>query len=87
MASNDKEQIGRIGEAGLFLVSDRSPRGEWESFPRREPKPAKEQLDPSSRATLGPRGQPRHRQKGGPSGGRLYERPEGRRLLRRHPGG
>ena len=46
MASNDKEQIGRIGEAGLFLVSDRSPRGEWESFPRREPKPAKERLDP-----------------------------------------
>jgi hypothetical protein len=46
MASKDKEQIGRVGEAGLFLVSDRSPRREWESFPRKEPKPAKERLNP-----------------------------------------
>ena len=33
MASNDKEQIGRIGEAGLFLVSDRSPRGGMGKLP------------------------------------------------------
>jgi len=52
MAFKDKEQIGRVGEAGLLLASDRSPRREWESFPRKEPKPAKERLDPvRSRST------------------------------------
>ena len=34
----DKEQIGRVGEAGLFLVSDRTLSWEWESLPRRDPK-------------------------------------------------
>ena len=31
----DKEQIGRVGEAGLFLVSDRTLSWEGESLPRR----------------------------------------------------
>ena len=29
----DKEQIGRVGEAGLFLVSDRTLSWEGESLP------------------------------------------------------
>ena len=40
----DKEQIGRVGEAGLFLVSDRTLSWEGESLPRRDPKPACERL-------------------------------------------
>ena len=36
----DKEQIGRVGEAGLFLVSDRTLSWEWDSLPRRDPKAA-----------------------------------------------
>jgi hypothetical protein len=32
----DKGQIGRFGEAGLFLVSDRTLPWEWESLARRE---------------------------------------------------
>ena len=40
----DKEQIGRVGEAGLFLVSDRTLSWEGESLPRRDPKPAFERL-------------------------------------------
>jgi hypothetical protein len=32
----DKEQIGRVGEAGLFVVSDRTPVWEWQSFPREQ---------------------------------------------------
>jgi hypothetical protein len=52
----DKEQIGRVGEAGLFLVSDRTLSWEWESLPRRDPKPACERLDPiRSRKTRGKR--------------------------------
>ena len=36
----DKEQIGRLGEPGLFLVSDRTLSWEYESLPRRElPRP------------------------------------------------
>ena len=35
----DKEQIGRIGEAGLVLVSDRTLSWEWESLPRNERRP------------------------------------------------
>lgn len=42
----DKEQIGRVGEAGLFLVSDRTLSWEGESLPRRDPKPAFERLGP-----------------------------------------
>ena len=42
----DKEPIGRIGEAGLFLVSDRTVSWEWDSFPRRDPKAAWERLGP-----------------------------------------
>lgn len=42
----DKEQIGRFGEAGLFLVSDRTLSWEWQPLPRRDPKPACERLDP-----------------------------------------
>ena len=34
----DTEQIGRVGEAGLFLVSDRILSWEGESLPRRDPK-------------------------------------------------
>jgi hypothetical protein len=52
----DKEQIGRVGEAGLFLVSDRILSWEWEGLPRRDPKPACERLDPiRSRKTRGKR--------------------------------
>jgi hypothetical protein len=36
----DEEQVGRVGEVGLFLVSDRTLSSEWESLPRRDPKPA-----------------------------------------------
>jgi hypothetical protein len=42
----DKEQIGRVGEAGLFLVSDRTLSWEWDSLPRRDPKAAWERLGP-----------------------------------------
>ena len=42
----DKEQIGRVGAAGLFLVSDRTLSWEWQSLPRRDPKPAWERLGP-----------------------------------------
>ena len=50
----DKEQIGRVGEAGLFLVSDRTLPWERESLPRRDPKPACERLGPiRSRKTTG----------------------------------
>jgi hypothetical protein len=42
----DKEQIGGIGEAGLFLVSDRTTPLNWESHPRWPPKPARERLGP-----------------------------------------
>jgi hypothetical protein len=35
----DKEQIGRVGEPGLFLVSDRTRSSEWESLPRKERRP------------------------------------------------
>ena len=40
----DKEQIGDTDEGGLFLISDRTLY--WQSFPRREPKPARERLGP-----------------------------------------
>ena len=42
----DKEQIGRVGEAGLFLVSGRTLSWEWDSLPRRDPKAAWERLGP-----------------------------------------
>ena len=42
----DKERIGRIWERGLFLISDRTLSWEWESLPRRDPKPACERLGP-----------------------------------------
>ena len=42
----DEEQIGRIGEPGLSLVSDRTLPWEWEGYPRREPRPARERLGP-----------------------------------------
>jgi hypothetical protein len=50
----DKEQIGDTDEAGLFLISDRTLSPYWESFPRREPKPARERLGPlqSDRAVV-----------------------------------
>jgi hypothetical protein len=52
----DKKQTGRVGEAGLFLVSDRTLSWEWESLPRRDPKPACERLGPiRSRKTRGKR--------------------------------
>ena len=35
----DREQIGRIGERGLFLVSDRTWLWELEGLPRRERRP------------------------------------------------
>jgi hypothetical protein len=35
--------LGRCG-GGLRLVSDRVRSFEWESYPRREPKPARERL-------------------------------------------
>jgi hypothetical protein len=40
------EGIGRIGKAGLLLVSDRTPSQEWESFSRQSPKPTRERLGP-----------------------------------------
>jgi hypothetical protein len=42
----NEQQIGSVGEAGLFLVSDRTLSYEWEALPRREPKPACERLGP-----------------------------------------
>jgi hypothetical protein len=42
----DEEQVGRVGEVGLFLVSDRTLSSEWQSLPRRDPKPACERLAP-----------------------------------------
>ena len=42
----DTGQIGRVGEAGLFLVSDRTLSWEGESLPRRDPKAAFERLGP-----------------------------------------
>ena len=42
----DKDRIGRIWERGLFLISDRTLSWEWESLPRRDPKPACERLGP-----------------------------------------
>jgi hypothetical protein len=42
----NEEQIGRVGEVGLFLVSDRILPSEWQSLPRRDPKPACERLPP-----------------------------------------
>ena len=33
----DKGQIGRVGEAGLFVVSDRTPVWEWQSSTRATP--------------------------------------------------
>jgi hypothetical protein len=44
----DREQIGRTGEAGLFLVYDRTPAREWESYPRDSRKLARERLGPVS---------------------------------------
>ena len=46
MAPNDPGDKQPIGEAGLWLVCDRTPSRQWESHPRREPKPARERLDP-----------------------------------------
>ena len=37
-----------MGEPGLFLVSDRTPAREWESFPRGERKLVRERLGPVS---------------------------------------
>jgi hypothetical protein len=42
----DTEQVGDTDEAGLFLISDRTPARDWESFPRCEPKPPRERLGP-----------------------------------------
>jgi hypothetical protein len=42
----DKEQVGDTDEAGLFLISDRTPARDWESFPRRELTPPRERLGP-----------------------------------------
>jgi hypothetical protein len=42
----DKDQFACIGEAGLFLVSDRTVSWEWESIPRLACKPARERLGP-----------------------------------------
>ena len=44
--ARDKEQIGDIDEAGLFLISDRPLSPYWKSVPRRELKPARERLGP-----------------------------------------
>ncbi len=38
--------LGRCGGLELRLVSDRVASWEWESYPRREPKPARERLGP-----------------------------------------
>jgi hypothetical protein len=40
----DEEQIGHIGEPGLFLVSDRTLSWEWETLPRRELQRPRERL-------------------------------------------
>ena len=45
MASNDPRDKQPIGEAGLWLVCDRTPSRQWESHPRREPKPARERWE------------------------------------------
>ena len=45
MAPNDPRDNLAI-EAGLWLVCDRTPSPQWEGHPRREPKPARERLDP-----------------------------------------
>jgi hypothetical protein len=47
----DKEQTGRISERGLFLVSDRTPQREWESFERWELKRPRERLGPIRSST------------------------------------
>ena len=57
----DKEQIGRVGEAGLFLVSDRTLSWEWDSLPRRDPKPRASDWVRSGRAKPEPRGGLRRR--------------------------
>jgi hypothetical protein len=54
----DKDQIGRIGESGLFLVSDRTPAREWESFPRRERKLACDRLGPIRSSTTAAKKRP-----------------------------
>ena len=42
----DTEQIGRIGEPGLFLVSDRTLSWECEALPRRELQRPRERSGP-----------------------------------------
>jgi hypothetical protein len=44
MTPKEPRDKQRTGKTGLFLVSDRTPQREWESFPRSEPKPAYERL-------------------------------------------
>jgi hypothetical protein len=40
------EQVGDTDKAGLFLISDRTPARDWESFSRCELKPPQERLGP-----------------------------------------
>jgi hypothetical protein len=42
----DKDQFASRSETGLILVSDRTVSWEWDTYPRREPKPARERLGP-----------------------------------------
>jgi hypothetical protein len=48
--SEDPPERTIIGgcSAGPRLVSDRVRSSEWESFPRREPRPARERLGPTT---------------------------------------
>jgi hypothetical protein len=54
----DKELIGRVGEAGLVLVSDRTPSREWDSLPRWDPKAARERLGPIRSSKTRAKGRP-----------------------------
>jgi hypothetical protein len=45
MTDQPKTILGSCG-LGLRLIADNTRSWEWESFPRREPKPARESLGP-----------------------------------------
>ena len=46
MAPKEPRDRERQPEAGLFLVSDKAPPQEWESYPRYAQKPARDRLGP-----------------------------------------
>jgi hypothetical protein len=58
MTPKEPRDKQRTGKTGLFLVSDRTPQREWESFPRSEPKPAYERLGPIRSSTTRARKRP-----------------------------